>query len=105
LTAITPSPARNPLAIQLVSFFDTIQGLFKVSASANLSYSGFEVIFSNDWNAWTKFYVRWAEDCRVFEVITAPANAVLHRFIKDLARVTYLWTLRRCCSGEEDAAV
>ena len=37
-TVVAPSPARNPLAIQLVSFFfDTIQRLFKVPTTVDLS--------------------------------------------------------------------
>ena len=41
-TAVAPSGARNPLAIQLVSFFflDTIQRLFKASTAVDLSYGG-----------------------------------------------------------------
>ena len=53
-TAVAPSPMRNPLAIQLVSFFDTIQRLFKVPTTVDLSYGGFEVTFATDDIVWTR---------------------------------------------------
>jgi hypothetical protein len=49
--------------------------------------------------------VRWAEDYRLFEVITATANAVLRRFINDLARVPMDLAALLLLPGEEDAAV
>lgn len=86
-----PTPPRNPLAIQLVSFFfETVQRLFKVPGAVDLSYGGFEATFSTDSIAWEgiALYEDAAEgDRRVFELMPAPANAALHRYIKDLARV------------------
>ncbi|KAF8257945.1 hypothetical protein EI94DRAFT_1791385 [Lactarius quietus] len=112
-TAITPSPARNPLAIQLVSFFfDTIQRLYKVPTTVDLSYGGFEVTFKTDSIAWTSALhdalqsMRDADadadgDRRMFEIMPAPANAALHRYIKDLARVR----MDLAALSEEDTAV
>ncbi|KAH9170144.1 hypothetical protein EDB89DRAFT_1979868 [Lactarius sanguifluus] len=90
-TSNAPTPSRNPLAIQLVSFFfDTVQRLFKVPGAVDLSYGGFEVAFSTDSIAWESnaLFEDAAEgDRRVFELMPAPANAALYRYIKDLARV------------------
>ena len=93
----TPSPAaRNPLAIQLVSFFfDNIQRIFNVPTSVDLTHRGFEVTFSTESIAWTHLFGADAadaadadaEDRRVFEIMPAPANTALHRYIKDLAHV------------------
>ena len=113
-TAVTPNPSRNPLAIQLVSFFfDTIQRLFKVPTTVDLSYGGFEVAFATDSIAWTNafhdaLYAMRATDedteRRVFELMPAPANTALHRYIKDLARVRMdLAALQ--AAKQEDAAV
>ncbi|KAH8997679.1 hypothetical protein EDB86DRAFT_2914303 [Lactarius hatsudake] len=114
--ATAPSPAptapRNPLAIQLVSFFfETVQRLFKVPGTVDLSYGGFEVAFSTDSIAWDNaLYDALFEDAaaegdrRVFELMPAPANAALYRYIKDLARVRM--DLAALQAGEkEDAAV
>ncbi|KAH8985693.1 hypothetical protein EDB92DRAFT_1949730 [Lactarius akahatsu] len=90
-TSNAPTLSRNPLAIQLVSFFfETVQRLFKVPGAVDLSYGGFEVAFSTDSIAWegSALFEDAAEgDRRVFELMPAPANAALHRYIKDLARV------------------
>jgi hypothetical protein len=89
-TIVAPTPARNP---HLVSFFfDTIQRLFKVPTSVDLTYNGFEVTFSTKSIAWELPSADAAdtaenEDRRVFEILPAPANAALHRYIKDLAHV------------------
>jgi len=107
-----PAQARNPLAIQLVSFFfDTIQRLFKVPTSIDLSYGGFEVSFTTDSIAWTDAFhdalhsMRDADaadgDRRMFEIMPAPANAALHRYIKDLARVR----MDLAALSEDDTAV
>ena len=112
-TAVAPNPARNPLAIQLVSFFDTIQRLFEVPTTADLSYDGFEVTFATDDIAWTNAFhdalcaMRTTEEDterRVFELMPAPTNTALHRYIKDLARVSMdLAALQ--AAKQEDAAV
>jgi len=85
---------RNQLAIQLVSFFfESIQRIFKVPASVDLSYKGFEVAFSTASVPWNDASVvdvlsgEDGEDDRTFEIMPAPSNAVLHRYIRDLARV------------------
>jgi hypothetical protein len=85
---------RNQLAIQLVSFFfESVQRIFKVPASVDLSYKGFEVSFSTTsvpWNDTSVVDVLSDEDGehdRTFEFMPAPSNAVLHRYIRDLARV------------------
>jgi hypothetical protein len=85
---------RNQLAIQLVSFFfESVQRIFKVPASVDLSYKGFEVSFSTasvPWNDTSVVDVLSDEDGehdRNFEFMPAPSNAVLHRYIRDLARV------------------
>jgi hypothetical protein len=91
-TAIAPTPVRNPLLVSF--FFDTIQRLFKVPTSVDLTYNGFEVTFSTKSIAWADVpsadatdTAAAADDRRVFEIMSAPANAALHRYIKDLAHV------------------
>lgn len=88
------TPPRNHLAIQLVSFFfDSVQRIFKVPASVDLSYNGFEVTFSTasvPWNDTATGLVPaddGDEHDRTFEIMPAPSNAALHRYIRDLARV------------------
>jgi len=88
------APPRNHLAIQLVSFFfESVQRIFKVPASVDLSYKGFEVSFATDSIPWNYPSIvcmladGGSEDDRTFEIMPAPANAVLHRYIRDLARV------------------
>jgi hypothetical protein len=114
-----PSPARNPLAIQLVSFFfDTIQRLFNVPATVDLSYNGFEVSFATDSVLWNNAFhdalfamrdkdAEDAEDRRVFELMPLPANSALHRYVKDLARVRIDLAVLQAgeAKGEEDPAV
>ena len=85
---------RNQLAIQLVSFFfESVQRIFKVPASVDLSYKGFEVSFSTASVPWNDTSVvdvlsdEYGEHDRNFEFMPAPSNAVLHRYIRDLARV------------------
>lgn len=116
---VAPSPPRNPLAIQLVSFFfDTIQRLFKVPNSVDLSYGGFEVTFSTDAILWSNpfhdalYTMRdrddeATEDRRMFELMPLPANAALHRYVKDLARVRMDLAALQAGEdkGKEDAAV
>ncbi|KAI9453146.1 hypothetical protein BJY52DRAFT_1290476 [Lactarius psammicola] len=114
-----PVPPRNPLATQLVSFFfDTVQRLFKVPTTVDLSYGGFEVSFATDSIQWVNAFhdalfkmrdqdAEDAEDRRVFELMPAPANATLHRYIKDLARVRIDLAALQIGEGkgEEDPAV
>ena len=114
-TAITPTPstaARNPLAIQLVSFFDNIQRIFKVPTSVGLTHRGFEVTFSAESIPWLNLLLGAsnaadgdanAEDRRVFEIMPEPANAALHRYIKDLAHVRM--ELDALQTAEEDEVV
>lgn len=85
---------RNHLAIQLVSFFfESVQRIFKVPASVDLSYNGFEVTFStasvpwNDASAGPGLADKGGEHDRTFEIMPAPSNTTLHRYIEDLARV------------------
>ena len=106
----TPTPAaRNPLAIQLVSFFfDNIQRVFKVPTSVDLTHRGYEVTFSTESIAWAKLAAAVAADAdedenrREYEIMPAPANAALHRYIKDLAHVRM--ELAALLEGEEDDA-
>ena len=92
---VPTTPAlRNPLAIQLVSFFfDTVQRLFKVPTTVDLSYGGFEVTFTPESIAWSNAVNDESASCastmdsRAFELMPAPANTALHRYVKDLARV------------------
>ena len=103
-TAVAPNPSRNPIAIQLVSFFfDTIQRLFKVPTNVDRSYGSFEVAFATDSIAWTNafydaLYAMRAKDedneRRVFELMPAPADTALHTYIKILRACA--WTLPRC---------
>jgi hypothetical protein len=93
-TSSNSSLPRNQLAIQLVSFFfESIQRIFKVPASVDLSYKGFEVSFSsasvpwNDTSVVDVFSDEDGEHDRTFEIMPAPSNAALHRYIRDLARV------------------
>jgi hypothetical protein len=85
---------RNHLAIQLVSFFfESVERIFKVPASVDLSYNGFEVSFSTAYVPWNNASVvsvlsdEAGEHDRTFEIMPAPSNAALHRYIRDLARV------------------
>ena len=104
---------RNQLAIQLVSFFfESIQRIFKVPTSVDLSYKGFEVSFSTDsipWNDTSAVDVLCDEDGehdRTFEFMPAPSNAVLHRYIRDLARVRMDLTVMQAGENENrDQAV
>lgn len=95
-TSNTSSPARNQLGVQLVSFFfESVQRIFKVPASVDLAYKGFEVSFSTDsvaWNDGAPVVDLLAADedgehDRDFEMMPAPSNAALHRYIRDLERV------------------
>jgi hypothetical protein len=89
------SAYRNQLAIQLVSFFfESVQRIFKVPTSVDLTYKGFEVSFSTASIAWNDASVvgeladdEDGEQDRNFEMMLAPSNAALHRYIRDLARV------------------
>src|ERR1700761_3790061 len=94
--ATTPNPMCNLLVIQLISFFDTIQQFLKVPTTVDLSYSSFKVSFATDSIAWMNafhdtMYTLCTTDedteCHVFELMPAPANTALHRYIKDLACV------------------
>ena len=94
-TSIGSAVPPNQLAVQLLSFFfETVQRIFKVPASVDLSYQGFEVSFSTDGVPWNNTSLISAlvddedgEQGRTFEMMPAPSNAALHRYIKDLARV------------------
>ncbi|KAH9997663.1 hypothetical protein BJV77DRAFT_960158 [Russula vinacea] len=94
-TSIGSAVPPNQLAVQLLSFFfETVQRIFKVPASVDLSYQGFEVSFSTDGVPWNNASLISAlvddedgEQGRTFEMMPAPSNAALHRYIKDLARV------------------
>ena len=74
------STHRN-LAIQLVSFFfESIQRIFKVLISADLSYKGFEVSFSTASIPWNDAFVvdkrsedEDSEQDRNFEMMPAPS--------------------------------
>ena len=93
--APSDSTYRNQLAIQLVSFFfESVQRIFKVPTSADLTYKGFEVSFSTASIPWNDASVvgelgddEDSEQDRNFEMMPAPSNAALHRYIRDLARV------------------
>ena len=94
-SAPSDSTYRNQLAIQLVSFFfESVQRIFKVPTSADLTYKGFEVSFSTASIPWNDVSVvgesaddEDSEQDRNFEMMPAPSNAALHRYIRDLARV------------------
>ena len=60
-------------------------------ASVDLSYNGFEVTFSTasvPWNDDSVPVDDGDEHGRTFEIMPAPSNAALHRYIRDLARVS-----------------
>jgi hypothetical protein len=85
-------PANLP--IQLVTFFfETVQRVFKVPASVDLSCNGFEVSFSTGSVPWKDASVVLVpadevnEHDRAFEIMPAPSNAALHRYIRELARI------------------
>jgi len=103
-STVTISPPRNnPNSIQLISFFvDTLQRLFKVPTSVDLSYGGFEVTFSTASVPWIIGLSSQTatpripasdsdadddDDARVFDLMPAPANSALHRYIRELTRV------------------
>lgn len=86
-------PVHN-LPIQLITFyFETVHRVFKVPASVDLSCNGFEVSFSTASVPWRDAAVvslpadEGGEHDRAFEIMPAPSNAALHRYIKELARV------------------
>jgi hypothetical protein len=64
-----------------------------VPSSVDLTYKGFEVSFSTDSIPWKDGSVvdlladEDSEHDRNFEMMPAPSNAALHRYIRDLARV------------------
>jgi len=64
-----------------------------VPASVDLSCNGFEVSFSTASVPWKDAGVvsvladEGGEQDRAFEIMPAPSNAALHRYIKELARV------------------
>jgi hypothetical protein len=74
-------------------FFESVQHIFKVPASVNLLYKGFEVSFltaSVPWNNTSVVDVLSDEDSEhdhTFEFMPAPSNAVLYQYIRDLAHV------------------
>ena len=91
--ASSDSTHRN-LTIQLVSLFESVQRIFKVPTSADLTYNGFEVSFSTASIPWNDASVvgelgddEDSEQDRNFEMMPAPSNAALHRYMRDLARV------------------
>ena len=104
----TPTPAaRNPLAIQLVSFFfNNIQRVFKVPTSVDLTHRGYEVTLSTESIAWANCAEAADADAdenrREYEIMPAPANAALHRYIKDLTHVRM--ELAELLEGEEEDA-
>jgi hypothetical protein len=64
--------------------------------SVDLTYNGFEVTFSTESIKWKNLAALQVdpnakaaadEDRRVFEIMPAPANATLRRYVKDLAHV------------------
>ena len=77
----------------------------------DLSYRGFEVTVSTESIAWTNVSgtadataaAAAEEDRRVFEIMLTPANAALHRYIKDLAHVCM--ELAALQTAKDDAAV
>lgn len=94
-------------------FFESIQRIFKVPASVDLSYKGFEVSFSTDLVSWNNTSVvvdvlseEDGEHDRTFEFMPAPSNPVLHRYIRDLARVRMdLAVMQAGENGSRDQAV
>jgi len=115
-TAPAPAPPpRIPLAPQLLSFFfENIQRLFQVPRTVDLSYNGFEVSFATDSVEWKNalhdalYEMRddaEQQDRRVFALMPLPANAALHRYLKDLARVRMDLAALQADNKEEDPAV
>lgn len=87
-------PTGNHLAIHLASsFFESVQRVFEVPASVDLSYNGFEVSFSTISVPWNGSSVvsalpaKAGEHDRTFEIMPAPSNSALHQYIRDLARL------------------
>jgi len=75
-------------------FFESVQRIFKVPTSADLTYKGFEVslltasIPRNDVSVVGELADdEDSEQDRNFEMMPVPSNASLHRYIRDLARV------------------
>ena len=88
------TPTGNHLAIHLASsFFESVQRVFKVPASVDLSYNGFEVSFSAISVPWCDSSVvralpaKGGEHDRTFELMPEPSNSALHQYIRDLARL------------------
>jgi hypothetical protein len=79
---------QNQLAVQLLCFFfETVQRIFKVPASVDLSYQGFEVSFSTDSVPWNDSSVvsgladdEDGEQDRAFEMMPTPSDAALRRW-------------------------
>jgi len=87
------TPTGQHPAIHLASsFFESVQRGFKVPASVDLSYNGFEVSFSTISVPWSDSSVvralpaKGGEYHRNFEIMPAPSNSALHQYIRDLAR-------------------
>jgi hypothetical protein len=79
--------------MHLVSFFELIQHIFKLPASVDLSYKGFEVSFPtasipcNDTPVLDVLSDKDGAHDRTFEIMPALSNAVLHQYIRSLVRV------------------
>jgi len=77
-----------------------------VPESVDLTYKNFEVSFATDSIPWKDASVLGGladedgEQDRTFEVMPAPSNAALHRYIRDLARVRM--DLAAMQSGEKE---
>jgi hypothetical protein len=98
----------NHLPVQLITFFfETVQRVFKVPTSVDLSCNGFEVSFSTTDVPWKDTSVASAladeggEHDRAFEIMPAPSNAALHRYIKELARIRT--DLAQMPAGEDES--
>jgi hypothetical protein len=89
--AIAPTPARNPTARIILRHYPVA---LKVPTSINLTCNGFDLTFSTESAAWVEVpkadaaYTAANEDRRVFKInMSAPVNAALPRYIKDLVHV------------------
>jgi len=98
----------NHLPVQLITFFfETVQRVFKVPASVDLSCNGFEVTFSTADVPWkdismVSVLADEGDHDRAFEIMPAPSNAALHRYIKELARIRT--DLAQMPAGEDKSA-
>ncbi|KAI0290667.1 hypothetical protein BC826DRAFT_1187184 [Russula brevipes] len=111
--ALCTAPVRTQLSPITESRTPSPACIFKVPTSFGLSYKAFEVSFTADSILWNYPSIvciladGGSEDNRTFENMPALANAVLHRYIRDLAWVVAFLSYQQT-QGDEllyDAAI